>query len=207
MPEELRVTTTGAYIEQAGDGTLRVTTAGAYVEWGIPQKLRVTTLGAYVEYVVPFPVPVQTEAEEARSCGRVRISGDCSTWTDVSGSVNMVTVGEAARAAGVVWKFIDPEPVVVVGQMAGVPVTVRCVYTEASSEVYEIAQAIFEGVGCGAVMCVEWTPGGGNVGDVAYQVQGVIKSWQYPAIDASQAGPILAEFVVVGDVTHAVVTT
>lgn len=149
----------------------------------------------------------QTSNALPMSCARVRVSTDCESWTNISGSSNGVTPDAVERMTGETYTFDGLRAIVKAGKLQPANVTVRIVYTELNIEAYEIAQAIFETVGCGADICVAWSPGGGDVGDEEFTVQGVLKSWQYPAVDATTAGPILTEFVVYGNITHTTLTT
>ncbi len=124
----------------------------------------------------------------------VHISADGATWTDISGSTNKVDqpaqeadMGEAATLDG---NYMISTS----GKLKPVDVSVTVLYTEQSSEGYELLRAQFEKVG--RPLYLRWSPKG------AYNTRrytlangagaadaGIITSLQYPGADASEANP------------------
>jgi hypothetical protein len=149
----------------------------------------------------------QTQNALPMSCFRVRLSTDCLAWTIISGETNSVTPDAVERMVGEAYTFDGLRPIIKAGKMQPANVTFKLVYTEMDTEAYIRAKNIFESVGCGADVCVAWSPGGGDVGDDEYTVKGVLKTFNYPSGDAGAAGPIMADFVVYGNITSTTLTT
>ncbi len=149
----------------------------------------------------------QTSNALPMRCVRVRMGTDCLTWVNISGSTNAVDPGDTERMTGETYTFDGLRAIVKAGKIQPSNVAFNIVYTEMNTEAYEQAQTIFESVGCGADICVAWSPGGGDVGDEEYTVDGVLKTFKYPPGNAGEAGPIMGGFTVYGTITHKTLTT
>lgn len=150
----------------------------------------------------------QTANAIPMSCARVRVSTNGTAWTNISGSTNAVNPGDATRMSGETYTFDGLGAIVKAGKMEPQEVEVTIVYTELNTEAYEIAQAVFEQVGCAPDFYVRWSPGGGDVGDEEYEAYGPIVKFFYPPVSAGEAGPIVGSFTVkAGRVTHITLTT
>jgi len=138
----------------------------------------------------------QTTWSLARSCALVLVSSDGVNYTDVSGQFCAVSNTEQQRQTSETYAFVLPKAIIAVGQREPIEPEFTIVYTETNTEIYEWALAYFEALGCGADLYVRWVPGGGFVGDMAYEVHGPLVKHFYPRVNAGEAGPIVGSFKV-----------
>jgi hypothetical protein len=132
------------------------------------------------------------------SCGKVEISDDCTSYTDISGETQSIGGTEQTRMSGEAYTQAGGTAIVKGGKREPMEITVNIVYTETDAEVYEVARDIFESTTeCGAPVCVRWSPGGGDAGDEQVTTaEGILVSFTYPPLDASAAGPIMGAFTI-----------
>lgn len=126
----------------------------------------------------------------------VAISTDSgSTWTNISGHACRVTSSGGDRQTGKAYTFDGEYPIVKVGKMNERETRVDIIYTEESTDAFEVARAEFEAAGGGAIV-LGWSPGG-MVGDVFYYTdEGFVKDFQFPEVDSEATGPIKTYFVI-----------
>jgi len=145
------------------------------------------------------------------ACALLEIATDnnCAGWLDISGSSNQLSGVEQTRISGETYSFDGDTAIIQGGKREPMELVVQSVYTETALETFEAARAAFETAGCGARMCLRWSPAGGAIGDALYTTpRGILVSFTYPPIDATAGGPILAGFTLkVSEVTHSVVAT
>lgn len=179
---------------------------GSFDEWitdRIPFDLVAPTGGG------PSPVP-QTTTAVPIACGMLEISTDgCNNWTDISGSSGSLAGLRQARITDQAFSFDQDGAIIVAGQPEPLDLRFNILYTSTAGEAFAIAQTVFEQTGCGAAMCVRWSPEGGNVGDERFQTtDGELISFDYPPMDASAGMPIMTSFVVrAALVSSSVITT
>ncbi len=141
----------------------------------------------------------QTTTQVTQSCGKVEINvnADCpgtGSWDDISGETQSVTGPDQSRMTGTAFTLAGSTALVGVGKREPIDLVFVIIYTETDAEAYERIRLIFEAEECGALMCVRYSPRGGNAGDEILTARGVISSFKYPALDASAGGVILGGF-------------
>ena len=128
-------------------------------------------------------------------------SGSCGAYTDVSGHSMSVSGTTQSRATAETPVFGDDTPVVTPGKRGAVTPTFAGIYTENDADAFKKALALFEETACdGGRICVKWSPGGGDVGDIEYEIRcGIIQDFGYPMGEASAAEPVIWSFTVFAD--------
>lgn len=123
----------------------------------------------------------------------VEVSTNGTTWTVISGATASVEVSGGDRQTGEVYTFAGDTALLTVGKREPIEVTVKIVYSEGTSEAFEIVRAAYE---AGTALFVRWSPRGGLSGQARYtSTEGRVTSFGYPAGEVG-AGPILTEFTV-----------
>jgi hypothetical protein len=139
----------------------------------------------------------QTTAQVANACAKVEVSFDstCTSWTDISGTASSISGTEQARNSGEAYTFDGDSALMAVGKLQPMDLKVVIVYTETDAESYDKIRLQFELAACNAFLCIRWTPRGTGEGYEQIQsTKGVLTSFTYPPIDATNGGPILAGF-------------
>ena len=139
----------------------------------------------------------QTTNAQPIACARIDISSlsDCSVWVNVSGSINSVQNTTQTKPAADEYTFDGGFAITEVGKAQPVDLTVRMVFTNQATEAYRLARTAFMDANCDGKLCLRWIPGG-NVGDDGVQTNYVpVTAFDWPAIDANAAGPVMATFV------------
>lgn len=152
----------------------------------------------------------QTTAAVPQSCGIVEVSTNGSSWTDISGVVNTLEQPEQSRMVGEARTLSGENPIVKGGKKEAMDVVVRIIYSETDAEAYQQIRSIFEASGCGAgAMYLRYSPRGGNADDERLTSdQGVLTNWQYPNLNAEEAGPIMCGFTLrIGGFTTTVIAS
>lgn len=116
-------------------------------------------------------------------------------YVDISGSSQSVDAVTATITTGEAYTFDGNYAVLSDGKFEPVEVTVNILYTETAGEAFQLARAIFEGK---TATQIKWLPLGSTSGADQYETKtvGKITSFDYPAIDASSAGPVMVSFTV-----------
>ena len=144
----------------------------------------------------------QTTGACSQACSAVYISTDGTTFTDISGSTQSVGGTEQSKMSGEAYTFDGKGAIIKGGKFEPADLTFAIVYTEDSGEAYEIARAVFEQEGCEVEVWVRWIPCQGGTGISQLTAFGPITSFTYPAMDASDAAPIMGGFTVrTGEIT------
>jgi hypothetical protein len=139
----------------------------------------------------------QTTAQVSMGCGKLEISSDNVTWTDISGVSQSLSGTEQTKMSGEVYTFDGNGPLIGGGKFEPLEIEVSIVYTETDAEGYELVREIFETAGCDVEFYLRWSPRGGNAGDeVITTGNSRLTSFTYPPLDASAGGPIMAGFKV-----------
>lgn len=152
----------------------------------------------------------QTTTAIPIACGKLEVSTDgCNNWINISGSAGSLTGLRHDRITDQAYSFDQTGAIMVTGQPEPLDLRFNIVYTPTAGEAFATAQAVFEQTGCGAAMCVRWSPAGGAVGDERFQTSdGELITFDYPPMDASAGAPIMTTFVVrVAQVSSSVITT
>jgi hypothetical protein len=137
----------------------------------------------------------QTTDQVSQGCGKLEISYDNVTWTDISGVSQSVTDTSQTKMSGEVYTLDGNGPLIGGGKFEPMELTVAIVYTETDAEGYEIIRERFETAGCDVAFYLRWSPRGGNAGDEQLTTgNSRLTEFTYPAMDASAGGPILAGF-------------
>ncbi len=124
---------------------------------------------------------------------KVFVSAAGSSWTDVSGFGAGIAVSGGSRGAGEQNTFDGDTPIVVSGKRASVDVTVRFVYTEETSDPFEIVRGQYETEG--GALYVQYSPV--DPGGFWFKTgAAIITEFGYPVGDADSADVVLSEFTV-----------
>lgn len=142
----------------------------------------------------------QTTTQVTQSCGKVEINVNAAcpgtgSWVNISGQTTSVSGTEQSRMAGDAYTLDGDYALTGAGKREPLDLTFVIVYTETDAEAYERVRTVFETTGCGALLCVRWSPRGGDAGEeMITSARGVLTSFTYPALDASAGGVIPGGF-------------
>lgn len=101
-----------------------------------------------------------------------------STWTDISGAENGVAVDGGDRQTGVAFTDYGDTGVITSGKRDPLNVTVNALYTEVTSEAYDLYAGCYE---ADTPISIRWSPKGGGVGTFQFTaLNGVPVSQPYP---------------------------
>ena len=128
-------------------------------------------------------------------------SGGTGTYTDISGSSQSVDVVTLTKMTGEAYTFDGSYAVLTVGKNEPVEVVVNVLYTDTTTEAYQVMLTAFES---STLISLKWVPGGATAGADTYTTSaGQITAIDLPAVDASSAGPIMASFTLrCASITH-----
>jgi hypothetical protein len=118
-----------------------------------------------------------------------------STWVDVSGETNALTVDGGEREIGTFFDAENDVPTLGAGKRSELEITMRIKYTEGTDEAHDMIGDAYEA----ATECaVRWTPKGAGVGNSLFTSDpGFVKSHPYPGQEVESGDPMRSEFVVV----------
>lgn len=142
----------------------------------------------------------QTTGQQTQSCGLVEINVNAAcpgtgSWVDISGETQTLDPGGQSRMVGDAFTLDGDVALIAAGKREPMDLVVTIIYTETDAEAYEQVRLIFEATGCGALMCVRYSPRGGDAGEEQLTTQrGVLTNFIYPALDASAGGVIMGGF-------------
>jgi hypothetical protein len=145
----------------------------------------------------------QTTAAVSQSCFKLEInlSATCAAaWLNISGASVNIQGLEQGRAVGEAYTFEGGGPIIKGGKKQPVEAQVSIVYTETDAEAFDQLREYWEASdGCDAIVCLRWSPRGGNAGDQQYQISPAeMLSFRYPTGDAGAGGPVVTGFSVRG---------
>lgn len=128
-------------------------------------------------------------------------SGGTGTYTDISGSSQSVDVVTLTKMTGEAYTFDGSYAVLTVGKNEPLEVVVNVLYTDTTTEAYQVMLTAFEQ---STLISLKWVPNGAASGADTYTTSaGQITAIDLPAIDASSAGPIMASFTLrCASITH-----
>ena len=155
---------------------------------------------------------VQTTSSVAMACADLDLTfdTDCSgSWFGINGTAQSLSGTEQTRLSGEAYTFTGDAAVIQGGKKEPMELVVEIVYSETDGEAFEAVRGRFEAAGCGAHLCMRWSPAGGAVGDLRFTTgYSTLVSFTYPPIDASAGGPILAGFTLkVPEITTTTITS
>lgn len=120
----------------------------------------------------------------------IEYSLGATIWTDLSGAMNTVEVSGGDRKSGEVWTATGESPIVTFGKLEPHEVTVKTVYTEVTTELYQLALAAKE---AGTNWYLRWTVQGTATGKYRYTTGvGQVISCPMPGGDVSDGMPVTA---------------
>lgn len=125
---------------------------------------------------------------------KVEVSTNGSTWTNITNAAVAIEVDGGDRQTGDVYVYGQDTAVIASGKREPIDVTVKALYTEGTTDVFETVRAVYES---GGNLYVRWSPLGGTTGQFQFSTDaGYVTSFVYPAGEAGSADVILAEFTV-----------
>lgn len=137
---------------------------------------------------------------------QVEVSVNGSTWTDISGQVTSVALSGGEQLTGEQHTFDGQYPIVTgSGKMGAVTATFNFVYTETSSEAFDVVFTRFEDGGVGTIY-VRYSPAGGQSSEFRYFATNdagsaatavPITACNPPDADAGVGDAIMASFAVI----------
>lgn len=146
----------------------------------------------------------KTDDAVSQACSVVEIQPGCTgSWYDIGGELTTVQNTKATRETGSVAVFNDQRHVIGGGKTPPITVTFSGVYSEVVTEGFTLLMDLWETPGvsdCDKPLCVRWIPKGGTAGDYMFAMtdEPQLVGFEYPALDAGNAGPITFEFDVYG---------
>jgi hypothetical protein len=147
----------------------------------------------------------QTSGAISGVIARVEICFDLSNpanWKDISGAMQSVQSTDQTRNTGEGYTLDGDTAIVTAGKRQPIELEFNLVYSESSTEAFEVARSGFEASANGSVVYVRWIPAGGSAGTnflFRTPVTGspaVMSGFRYPPVDASAAGPVMGSFKV-----------
>ena len=146
----------------------------------------------------------KTSDSVPNACAKVEIQPGCTgSWYDVGGEMTSVQNTKETRETGSVPVFNSLRHVTGGGKKPPITVTFSGVYSEVITEAFLRIKTLWETAGtseCVKQLCVRWIPKGGTAGDAMYEMtdEPELVGFEYPPINAGEAGPITFEFDVFG---------
>ena len=139
----------------------------------------------------------QTVDSVPKSCFKIEIAtaSPCTSWTEISGSSNSITGTTQTKMVGDEYTADGNYAISEVGKYQPFDITVRMVFTHTAGEAYRRVRDRFLAGACTGRMCLRWIPGGA-VGNAGFETNyAPIVSFDWPEVNAGEAGPIMANFV------------
>jgi hypothetical protein len=121
----------------------------------------------------------------------IETSPDGTIWTDRSGQIVRISPAPITRRVGQTNTFGSTDTAIVTaGQRPAVTYHLDMLYTEVSSELWEIARISIE---AGADFYIRYAPKGGQTGEFRFtSAVGKLSSLDYPVADANSGDPVYA---------------
>ena len=146
----------------------------------------------------------KTDDAVSQACSVIQIQPDCTgAWYDIGGELSSVQNTKVTREVGSTPVFNDQRHVTGGGKTPPITVTFSGVYSEEVLEGFYRVMTLWETPGvsdCDKKLCVRWIPKGGTAGDLMFAMTDnpQLVGFEYPPLDAGNAGPITFEFDVYG---------
>ena len=135
----------------------------------------------------------QTTGAITGAAAAVYLKVASGSFVDYSGQSQSVDAVSASRINSEAYTFDGNNAIILLGKEEPVEVTVNFLYTELALELWEVAEAAFQ---AGSLVEVKWEPKGSTGKEIATVAGGYIVSIDYPAVDASASGPVVAAITV-----------
>jgi hypothetical protein len=143
----------------------------------------------------------QTTGAITGSAAAVSIKIAAGAYVDHSGQAQSVDAATASRVNDSTYTFDGANAIIMLGKEEPVEVTVNFLYTEVALEAWELTYAAFK---AGDLVQIKWEPKGTAGKQCETMAGGYITSMDFPAVEASSAGPVVASITVMAPgVTYA----
>lgn len=143
----------------------------------------------------------QTSAAINTVNGVVQMSVDGNTWTDISGSTNKLAQATQEADSGEAATLDGGYMISTAGKVKPVDIEVTTIYTEESTEAYELLFAQWEKAG--RPLWLRWSPKGAyntrrytGANGAGTAVAGIMTALDFPTADASEANPVMCKIKV-----------
>ncbi len=125
----------------------------------------------------------------------IEISTDNSAWTDISGVASRITTSGSDRQIGQINTATGDNPVVTVGKKSRLEIEAVIVYTEVTTEAYNVLEGYHNGTNAPTQFYMRWAPKGTATGNFRYTTSvGLITEMPPPGGDASSPDPMIVTF-------------
>lgn len=122
---------------------------------------------------------------------KIERSANGSSWTDIGGFVNGISVPAQTRMVGEEYTFDGDTAAIGAGKREPVDITVRYLYSEGASDPFEIWRADFE---TPTQTYLRWSPKNGQTGEFVFTTPASwINSFGYPGAEAASGNPVTVE--------------
>lgn len=135
----------------------------------------------------------QTTGAVSGAAAAVSLKVAAGSYVDHSGWTQSVDVTTASIVNSEAYTFDGSNAIILMGKEEPVEVTVNFLYTEVALELWEVAEAAFQAQ---SLVQVKWEPRGAAGKQCETVAGGYIVSLDYPAVDASSAGPVVCSLTV-----------
>ena len=143
----------------------------------------------------------QTTGAITGAAAAVSIKIAAGAYVDHSGQAQSVDAATASRVNDSTYTFDGANAIIMLGKEEPVEVTVNFLYTEVALEAWELTYAAFK---AGDLVQIKWEPKGTAGKQCETMAGGYITSMDFPAVEASSAGPVVASITVMAPgVTYA----
>ena len=136
----------------------------------------------------------QTASQLTKARGRIFISPDGSTWTDLSGHQATLVPTDGARIIGQQHTMDGDTPLLTEGDRVAVTVTGNFIYTETDREPYDVLRTAHESGD--AEMHVQWEITSGGIWFKTGA--GKLENLTYPDLDSASGDAVMCQFIVKG---------
>lgn len=125
---------------------------------------------------------------------KIEYATDYSTYTDLSGGANSISVSGADRKSGEAWTFDGDTPIVTIGKLEPAEITVRSLYVDSSVGHF----AVISGMKRNATpMNIRWAYDTDTTGSWRFTtVTGYVISCMQPEAEADPGDPLAFEWTV-----------
>jgi len=135
----------------------------------------------------------QTTGAITGSAAAVWLKVAAGSYVDYSGQSQSVDAVTGSRVNDSAYTFDGANAIIMLGKEEPVEVTVNFLYTEVAAELWESAYDAWK---AGSAVQVKWEPKGTTGSEIETLATGYITSIDFPAVDASSAGPVTASLTV-----------
>jgi hypothetical protein len=135
----------------------------------------------------------QTTGAVTGAAAAVSLKVGTGAYVDHSGQAQSVDATTASRVNDSTYTFDGDNPIILLGKEEAVEVTVNFLYTEVALELWEVAEAAFQ---AGSLVQIKWEPKGTAGKQCETMAGGYITSIDFPAVEASSAGPVTASITI-----------